>query len=907
MTGMMQWKKWGFALAALSFLIGTDVYRSSNEDSSPGYSFVDAVSAATRPGTSVVGLIASDFDQLKNPASRDGELTEAQVEDMVRYAVAMAGGLHQRIEADAEWVVIKVNIVELKEQGSGVITDWRVVKGLIKILHEIVPKARISIAEGAGDWVPPGSPEVQGRMLFADGFEIAGFRQLLSDPDLEGINLDIIDLNFDDPVEVSVPDGGYSRDKWKLPLSVLECDFLITVPVLKIHDVIGMTNAIKNFVGIAPGIIYGWPKLNGYPPRSGNPGIPHVPGILDETIVDLFTAAEVDFAVVDAIMCMERFKTDENDGNPVRMNTIIASADVVAADAISAQLIGLNPLDFEYITLAAHKGLGQCNLDRIKVKGAAIDQIARRFEKSPADRGREGEMGHYGQGCRTWLVKGPFERAQEKKGQEFIDVTAPQVLPGQNDWSQPVYFHDDRIDLDKYYDDPFDCVVYAYAEFDAMQAQEAELWVGSDESMKVWINGEQVYEHEGRRRHRLPNDRLPIGIQEGRNTVLVRADQTRSRYDFSLNICEPETDPRYDGNRVWRLQFTVPYAKPVAGAPTGKLTELDFEIPGEKIPAGATMLEKAQFMRNFDVLMGSFEGCLRFLGVEVDSTQLMGTTGHAFQICVADSMGFDGPNMVDVAAMKDLYQNLGYEIQHITAAADDPAMADRQQEAWEAISQSLDRGTPAISRFGGFFWVIKGYHPKKETYYVSSFMGGSEPADMGDLGLEDQEEEGEGGLDVLVIGQQRQVDPLASAGQVIRSAVEGAHCQPEGKYHFGLDAYDHWISELEAGHFERGFGLGLTSGVLAARRAHAGPYLRQIANRFPEKVAEKLREAGRCYDVELESVNQVAAMFPLMGPGERIDPKDPEARKKAVALIREAQTWEKKAVSFLEEALTDMQ
>ena len=100
--------------------------------------------------------------------------------------------------------------------------------------------------------------------------------------------------------------------------------------------------------------------------------------------------------------------------------------------------------------------------------------------------------------------------------------------------------------------------MYAYAEFDAPQTQEAELWVGSDEGMKVWINGEMVYEHECRRRHRLPNKRPMVHIRAGKNSVLVRADQGRSRYDFSLNICEVEKDPRYDGNRVWGLQFNLP-------------------------------------------------------------------------------------------------------------------------------------------------------------------------------------------------------------------------------------------------------------------------------------------------------------------------------------------------------------
>lgn len=71
-------------------------------------------------------------------------------------------------------------------------------------------------------------------------------------------------------------------------------------------------------------------------------------------------------------------------------------------------------------------------------------------------------------------------------------------------------------------------------------------------------------------------------------------------------------------------------------------------------------------------------------------------------------------------------------------------------------------------------------------------------------------------------------------------------------------------------------------------------------------MADKLLEAGRCYDAGLGSLNQVASMFPLMGPGERIDPEDPEARKKVVSLLREAQVWEGKAVAQLEGALAEM-
>ena len=900
MSGMTHWKRYGLTLLVLCLFVGIDIYRSPESDSPGSYSLVDAVSAATKPGMSVVGLIGSDYEELENPASRDAELSEAQVEDMVRYAVAMSGGLRQRIEPDAEWVVIKINIVEFKKQGSGVITDWRVVKALIKIIHEIVPEARVTMVEGPAEWIPPDSPEVQvgSEVERKDGFANAGFSQLLDDPDLEGVDLDILDVNFDEVAEVEVPDGGYAQDKWMMPLAILENDFLITVPVLKIHDTISMTNAMKNFIGIAPGMVYGWPKMSGYPPRSGNPGIPHNSEILDETITDINAVAEPDFALVDAIMCMERAKSDEYGGSKVRMNAILASADIVAADAISAQLIGLNPFDMEYLTLGAHKGLGQVDPEHIKVKGSSLEELARRFEKTPGGWGR----GHYGQGARLWVLKGPFERQQQKEGEEFIDVKDPQALPGQNGWSSAVYFHDDRIDLDKYYDDPFDCVVYAYAEFDAAQAQEAELWVGSDEGLKVWINGEEVYAHEGRRRHQLPDDRKPIQVKEGKNTLLVRADQSRSRYDFSLNICEPEEDPRYDGSRVPGLKFTVPYGKsPVAGG--GGETRVE-EEDEQGIPDGAEYLEGVKVAPNSDRFLEALIGGLDFLGAELSPARIMGVSGHAFRLVVADSLDRFGSSMIDLQEMVKLYANLGYRIRLLTADADDPNFPQKQQETWKAIGASIDRGVPVVARLGWGHRLIYGYHPKKEQYYAVSSWGARQ-YELDELGEESRFSEG--GIEVLVLEEKLAVDPRAAERLSLEFAVAEAHRPdvPGASSHNGFRGYECWISDLEEDRVQNTRGLGSTTGLVAGARTAAGEYLREIAGNYSGKVAEGLKKASECYDREVELLEEVAVIFPSRGRAQA-QLSDPEVKKKIIALVREAYTWEKKGVVLLEEALAEM-
>jgi len=551
-------------LVLAGVLVLWDIHRKPMEVVEEGRAFtVLGAPAADGEGKALVAIVRSDFGELPQSAEPKTELSAELVEAMVRKAADL-GGLEEVLRSAAEragrppWVVIKPNIVELKERGSGVITDWRVVRGIVRAVVELAPGCRITIAEG-GAWVPPEREDVIEQLPWTDvgdGFAVAGFRQLVEDEELAGVRLDIVDLNLDEAVETKVPGKWHAQERFFIPKTVLECDVLIDAPVLKVTGTAGITVAMKNFVGIAPGLIYGWPKMDGFPPGSSNPGIPHSDPVLDETICDLTSLSGVDFTVVDAIVGMERAKTDEVGGIPVRLNTVIAGADVVAVDAVCAGLMGMNPDDIEYITLGHAKGLGVGRLADIEIAGQSVAQVARRFEKYPADWGSGGEYAHYGQGNRIWLLKGPIPK--EGRDEAAPDPASVYPTPGQEGWSAPVYFHDNRIDLDRYYGDPVNCAAYAYAEFDAPAAQEADLWVGSDEGMRVWINGEEVYRFEGVRRHHLPNEKLPISIRKGRNTCLVEVSQNRGRYEFNLKVCEPEEDPRYDGDTVFGLHYYVP-------------------------------------------------------------------------------------------------------------------------------------------------------------------------------------------------------------------------------------------------------------------------------------------------------------------------------------------------------------
>src|SRR5205823_6463968 len=45
-------------------------------------------------------------------------------------------------------------------------------------------------------------------------------------------------------------------------------------------------------------------------------------------------------------------------GDPIEMNLVLSSQDLVAADTICAQLIGLNPKSIEHLQMAERRGLG---------------------------------------------------------------------------------------------------------------------------------------------------------------------------------------------------------------------------------------------------------------------------------------------------------------------------------------------------------------------------------------------------------------------------------------------------------------------------------------------------------------------------------------------------------------------
>jgi uncharacterized protein (DUF362 family) len=327
---------------------------------------------------------------------------ESEVELMVRQALQLAPGLEDLIEP-GDVVVIKPNLVLDVSPDSGMVTDTRVVRALVRIAREL-GAGQVYIAEGSARY-SLGDPN-RDRHVTRHAFEVAGY-------DLDGDMVDdvtgapLVDLNISgetldarDPnhvTSVNVATGLIRKEYW-LPNLVLGADVLISVPVLKNHYLAGTTLGMKNMIGVAPNDIYHAPGQ-----VCEKKELSHADVELQQHIVDLSLARKPDYVVIDGLRGM----TDGPVGSQIvdpPMRLMIAGRDVVAVDTVGTLVMGYDPESVPYLQMAQQVNLGTTDTAWIQVVGEPVAQARRDF---PAP---YGEL--------------PVTRAESSP--PFVDIASPQ-------------------------------------------------------------------------------------------------------------------------------------------------------------------------------------------------------------------------------------------------------------------------------------------------------------------------------------------------------------------------------------------------------------------------------------------------------------------------------------------------
>jgi uncharacterized protein (DUF362 family) len=232
-------------------------------------------------------------------------------------------GLNRLKIVPSRKIVLKPNLID--NRPYPVTTPLDTIEGLI----EYFKFGNIFVAEGSG-WCP--TPKA---------FQGLGYFKL---EEKYGINL--IDLNNDKYKVVEDPNAMVLK-KFEFPIT-LEKSYLVSVPVLKVHSITGVTLSVKNMLGAT----------------IGGKGKFHTLGI-DECIVDVNIYTKPKLAVIDGrIACIG----GELGGPSKEFGVMIFSQDLVAADVVGARVLGRDPSSIMHLRLASQKGLGTSKLEEIEIE-----------------------------------------------------------------------------------------------------------------------------------------------------------------------------------------------------------------------------------------------------------------------------------------------------------------------------------------------------------------------------------------------------------------------------------------------------------------------------------------------------------------------------------------------------------
>jgi hypothetical protein len=154
---------------------------------------------------------------------------------------------------------------------------------------------------------------------------------------------------------------------------------------------------------------------------------------------------------------------------------------------------------------------------------------------------------------KRWLVIGPFPNPNDKghnkvypPEEEGIKAEANYTgAAGQVHWRQADAGADGILDLAALMKPNQDVDGYAATYIISPTARHTEILLGSDDGVKVWVNGKLVHDSPEQRGIAVDQDRFPIELNKGVNTLLVKVDQGPGDWKLSVRVRDRAGDLRF--------------------------------------------------------------------------------------------------------------------------------------------------------------------------------------------------------------------------------------------------------------------------------------------------------------------------------------------------------------------------
>ncbi len=252
-------------------------------------------------------------------------------ETLVRRAIAALGGMERFVPRDAN-VIVKPNIcVAYHTYEYAATTNPWVVGAVVKMCLEAGARSvRVMDYPFGGT-----AEEAYAISGIADQVKAAGGEMVLMS------RLKYVPTNI--PQAQSLKRSAIYDD-------ALKADVLIDGPIAKTHGLARLTLGMKNLMGL----------IQDRPAIHGNMG---------QRLADLTSILRPKLTVVDAVRILTANGPTGGNLNDVKqLDTVIASADIVAADSYAATLFDMQPEELSYIQAGTQRGLGRSDLKNLRIE-----------------------------------------------------------------------------------------------------------------------------------------------------------------------------------------------------------------------------------------------------------------------------------------------------------------------------------------------------------------------------------------------------------------------------------------------------------------------------------------------------------------------------------------------------------
>jgi len=172
----------------------------------------------------------------------------------------------------------------------------------------------------------------------------------------------VVNLSEDKVVEVKFS-GNSSLKRLFLPKTIIDADAVIDLPLMKTHEFMAYSGAIKNLFGCIPSS----KRIFLHP-------------YLPEVFFKLYTLLKPTITIMDARIGIEG--NGPTKGKPVEMGLLLSSSDALALDIVATRVMKLNWQD-TYLSYIARKTCFR--EDTIDIEGVPVSAVAHRFESPRID------------------------------------------------------------------------------------------------------------------------------------------------------------------------------------------------------------------------------------------------------------------------------------------------------------------------------------------------------------------------------------------------------------------------------------------------------------------------------------------------------------------------------------------